>query len=104
MLLLFFKISRQSIFTEEQFESTCYRIAGVSKFFIQRATFEKNVAAKGHTLSLQSRKVHFLCKKIHIHIKHSFCISHSGTFNAIYIVKTETYTIFMKFCSSSKTL
>ena len=48
-----------------------------------------------------------LCvKKTHIHFKHSFCISQSGTFNAIFTVKvrTETYTIFMKFYSSSKTL
>ena len=72
---------------------------GVGKLFVQRATFEKNVAAEGRTLSLQNRRVYFLCKKTHTHIKHSFCISHSGTFNAIYtvIVRTETYTIFMKF-------
>ena len=78
---------------------------GVGKLSVRRATFEKNVAAEGRTLSLQNRKVYSLCKK-HIHIKHSFCISHSGTFNAIctVIVRTETYTIFMKFYSSSKTL
>ena len=82
-----------------------HTIAGVGKLFVRRATFEKNVAAEGRALSLQNRKVYSLCKKIHIHIKHRFCILHSGTFNAIYtaIVRTETYTIFMKFYSS-KTL
>ena len=64
----------------------------VGKLFVQRATFEKNVAAEDRTFSLQNRKVYSLCKKTHIHIKHGFCISHSGTFNAIYtvIVRTET--------------
>ena len=52
--------------------------AGVGKLFVRRATFEKNVAAEGRTLSLQNRKVYSLCKKTHIHIKHSFFISHSG--------------------------
>ena len=52
---------------------------GVGKLFVRRATFEKNVAAEGRTLSLQNRKIYYLCKKIHIHIKRSFCISHSGT-------------------------
>ena len=32
--------------------------AGVGKLFVRRATFEKNVAAEGRTLSLQSRKVY----------------------------------------------
>ena len=42
----------------------------------------------------------------HIFILNTFFISHSGTFKAIYtvIVRTETYTIFIKFYSSSKTL
>ena len=35
---------------------------GVGKLFVWRATFEKNVAAEGRTLSLQSRKVYSLCK------------------------------------------
>ena len=84
---------------------------GVGKLFVWRATFEKNVArhtkiGKFITLSLQNRKVYSLCKKTHIHIQRSFCISLSGSFNAIYtvVVRTETYTIFMKFYSSSKTL
>ena len=51
---------------------------GVGKLFVRRATFEKNVAAEGRTLLLQNRKVYSLCKKTHIHIKHSFFISHSG--------------------------
>ena len=50
--------------------------SGVGKLFVRRATFEKNVAAEGRTLSSQNRKVYSLCKKTHIHIKHSFCISH----------------------------
>ena len=37
--------------------------AGVGKLFVRRATFEKNVAAEGRTLSLQNRKVYSLCKK-----------------------------------------
>ena len=41
---------------------------GVGKLFVRRATFEKNVAAEGRTLSLQNRKVYSLCKKTHIHI------------------------------------
>ena len=52
--------------------------AGVGKLFVPRATFEKNVAAEDRTLALQNRKVYSLCKKTHILIKHSFCISHSG--------------------------
>ena len=56
-----------------------HRRAEVGKLFVRRATFEKNVAAEGRTLSLQNRKVYSLCKKTHIHSKHSFCISHSGT-------------------------
>ena len=52
--------------------------SGVGKLFVRRATFEKNVAAEGRTLSLQNRKVYSLCKKTHIHIKHSFFIAHSG--------------------------
>ena len=36
---------------------------GVGKLFVRRATFEKNVAAEGRTLSLQNRKVYSLCKK-----------------------------------------
>ena len=73
----------------------------MGKLFVRRARFEKNVAAEGRTLSLQNRKVYSLCKKTHILIKHSFCILHSGTFNAIFAVtvRTETYTIFMKFYS-----
>ena len=51
---------------------------GVGKLFVRRATFEKNVAAEGCTLSLQNRKVYSLCKKTRIYIKHSFFISHSG--------------------------
>ena len=47
-------------------------IAWVGKLFVRRATFAKNVAAEGRTLSLQNRKVYSLCKKTHIHIKHSF--------------------------------
>ena len=58
-------------------------VAGVGKLFVRRATFEKNVAAEGRTLSLQNRKFTLCVKKTHIHIKHSFRISHSGTFNAI---------------------
>ena len=42
------------------------RYAGVGKLFVRRATFEKNVAAEGRTLSLQNRKVYSLCKKTHI--------------------------------------
>ena len=57
---------------------TRYTKTGVGKIFVRRATFEKNVAAEGRTLSLQNRKVYSLCKKTHIYIKHSFCISHSG--------------------------
>ena len=63
---------------------------GVGKLFVRRATFEKNVAAKGRTLSLQNRKFTLCVKKTHLHIKHSFCISHSGTLNAIYTVIVRT--------------
>ena len=41
--------------------------AGVGKLFVRRATFEKNVAAKGRTLSLQIGKFTF-CVKKHIFI------------------------------------
>ena len=35
---------------------------GVGKLFVRRATFGKNVAAEGRTLSLQGRKVYSFCK------------------------------------------
>ena len=35
---------------------------GVGKLFARRAVFLKNVAAKGRTLSLQSRKIYSMCK------------------------------------------
>jgi len=35
---------------------------GVGKLFSRRATFKKNVAAEGRTLSLQSRKIYSVCK------------------------------------------
>jgi len=35
---------------------------GVGKLFAQRATFLKNGAAEGRTLSLQSKKIYSVCK------------------------------------------
>jgi len=49
-------------------------MAGVDKLFVRRATFLKNVAAEGRTLSLQSRKIYSVRKLPHIHITNNFCI------------------------------
>ena len=57
---------------------------GVAKLVVWQDTLGKNVAAEDRTLSLQIMKIYSLYR--HIHIENNFCISHLGTFNAIYTV------------------
>ena len=61
-------------------------MSGVGKLFVRRATFEKMSQPRAAHSHYKIGKCTFCEKKTHIHIKHSFCISHSGTFNAIYTV------------------
>ena len=50
--------------------------SGLGKLFLRQATFEKNVAAEGRTLSLQNRIVYSLCKK-HIFILNTVFVFHT---------------------------
>ena len=72
----------------------------MGKLFVWRATFEKMSQPRAAHSHYEIGKF-TLRKKTHVLIKHSFCILNSGTFNAIFAVtvRTETYTIFMKFYS-----
>ena len=68
--------------------------------------FEKMLQPRAaHSNYIVGKFTLFVNKHIFI-LNTVFFISHSGTFKAIYtvIVRTETYTIFIKFYSSSKTL
>ena len=52
---------------------------GVGKLFVQRATFEKNVAAEGHTLSLQN--------------KFALCVKKTHILNTIFVFHTRVHLI-----------
>ena len=55
---------------------------GVGKLFVRRATFEKMLQPRAAHSHYKIGKF-TLCVKKQIYIKHRFCISHSGTSNAI---------------------